>query len=458
MSDIILLTLNVNDSLSVMSARQRARQIAALLQFDVPAQTKIATVVSELSRNAYLYAGGGKIDYCISQDLPVRTFKIKITDKGPGITELNKILEDKITSKQKGLGILGSKKIMDKFSIYSSEKGTEIIVEMVLFPNVPVITSAVLAKISQELVMHRPSSASDEAEQQNQELLKAYALLSKAHEDLEERVKERTEELATANTELQNEIKERKNMEEWLQRHQQKLAYAERTSSMGEMASALAHELNQPLAAIATSAQGLIRYLQDEEYEKKRLLNIIELVAKEAQRAGQVIHRMKNFARQGEVTKEKASINEIIKETMLLMQHEIKKHQVSIRLELNEFLPNMYIDSIQIQQALMNIIRNAIQSMKSGHTSHPLITIQNDLIEKHQIKITIIDNGPGFRVENPQQLFEPHFTTKKKGMGIGLSITRTIIQAHGGNLSAYLQPEGGACFQFILPINGEQTI
>jgi two-component system sensor kinase FixL len=238
-----------------------------------------------------------------------------------------------------------------------------------------------------------------------------------------------------------------------LREHQQDLARAERINSMGEMASALAHELNQPLAAISSYVQGCMRRLNTDQYQKDELLKVMEKAAQQSMRAGEIIHRMKDFVRKGKLSIELTNVNKLIKETLAFMQNELEKHQVEIEFILSDNLPQLKLDAIQIQQAITNLIRNALQAMIEASTHYPKVTIRSCLINKNHIDIE--DNGPGFGIEDAQLLLQPYFTTKKHGMGMGLSISRTIIEAHGGKLLAKNNAHGGAMFKIILPIEGK---
>ncbi len=446
---IVLLTLNIKNSDDIVIARQRAKQITELLHLDTQSQTKLATVVSEISRNACLYAGGGKIEYCLSKNPLGRTLIARITDKGPGIDNLSAILAGEHAT---GRGISGSNRIMDRLVINTSAQGTEVIAEINLPKNIPLITSALIARISEALVKNRPRKASEEVEQQNQELLQALDLLSKHRNELEKRVEERTRELAVINQELQQEIIDRKRAEEWMQTHQQELARVERTNSMGELANTLAHELNQPLASISTYTQGCIKRLTQNDFIKQEIIEIMKLVVKQAQRAGKITHRMKNFVRQGELIKEKSDINHIIEETIAVMQHEIRKYQVEIQFDLGKSLPPIDIDTIQIQQVISNLVRNALQAMKKFKTVTPAIIIKTTAKNKEEIKIEVRDSGPGINPEHLNCILDPYFTTKKNGMGIGLAISKNVIEAHGGILDVKNNPAGGAWFGFTLPL------
>jgi signal transduction histidine kinase len=401
----VLLVLHVVDNMSLVIARKRAQRIAALLYFDLRRQTKIATVVYELLQNAYSCTGEAIVEYCFSQYFSQRTFKIKITDKGSRISH-----ED----------MENPKKLMDKFVIDTSVHGTEVITEKNLPSNAPFITKGHLDKISQEVRLNDSVSVFEEIQRLNKELLHVFSTRSKLQEDVE------------------------------------KLAHAEKINSMGEMATTLAHELNQPLATITTYIQGSIRHLKNNIFKKNELLQVLKLAVKETKRAGNFVHRVKDFVHAEELSKEKTNINQVISETLLLVEPDIIKYHAKINVELNECLPTVFIDPIQIKQAFVNVIRSSLQAMKRAKTQSPQLIMKSCLTENDEIAIDILDNGPDFTLLNLRQLFEPHLTTKKKGLDMQLAIARSIIEAHGGRLRAQPHSGCGVCFHGILPIKAEK--
>lgn len=255
---------------------------------------------------------------------------------------------------------------------------------------------------------------------------------------------------------IAEDITEKKHLEDLAFRHKHHLELAElkRINSMGEMASTMAHELNQPLTSITTYTQGCIRKLQADGYPDSEVINSLKLVAYQAKRAGEIIHHMKNFIRKGELLMEVLSVNEIITNLIPLLNYERKSTVTKIIFELDEHLPLAYFDKIQIEQVLINLTRNAIEALHDSKIAEPTIIIKTELKDE-QIIVSIIDNGPGLGENDASQLFNPYVSTKgmknRSNMGMGLAISRTVIEAHGGQLSASSHPPSGACFQFTLP-------
>jgi len=256
-------------------------------------------------------------------------------------------------------------------------------------------------------------------------------------------------------------ISHRKRSEELAFQHQHQLALAHKAqlSALEEMASAIAHELNQPLTSIANYTRGCIRRLHTKSHSTDELLYALEQTASLAERAGKLIHHIKNFARKGKLYYERAHINEIISNMGDLISYEIKDAAIHIHYELLDAPLWVMIDKIQLEQVVLNLLRNGIEAMNQTVVSEKRqLTIQTNLVNENSnnlVEINIIDTGPGFLPGIITKLFDLYFTTKEDGMGMGLSICRTIIEAHGGGISAKDNPDGGAWLQVTLPLVNE---
>ncbi len=256
-------------------------------------------------------------------------------------------------------------------------------------------------------------------------------------------------------------ITSRKRAEELDSQHQHQLAVAHQSqlNAVEEMASALAHELNQPLTSIANYARGSIRRLQTKHYNADELLYAFEQTASLAERAGKLIHHIKNFTRKGQLYYERIDINEIILNMSTLIGYEIKEAPIQIQYELLDVPLWAMVDKIQFEQVILNLLRNGIEAMNQTETTaKKQLTIRTDLSAENNNKIAeinVIDTGPGFLPGVTANLFDLYFTTKEHGMGMGLSICRTIIEAHGGGIAAKDNPDGGAFFQITLPLVSE---
>ena len=252
---------------------------------------------------------------------------------------------------------------------------------------------------------------------------------------------------------LEQEIKERQHAQEQALNHQAELAHVARLSTMGEMASGLAHELNQPLSAIHTYVQGCIRRLNMDNSDSEAIINALQLTAQQADRAGGIIRRLRSFVRKGETHKTYTDINHIVNEVISFLESQFKSSQVILTLELEDELPPVLADIIQIEQVLINLLKNAIESMTE--IEEATIIVSTKRFNNNFIELCVIDSGHGISEDKLKRIFNPFFTTKSTGMGMGLSISSSIIEAHDGKLYARNNTEQGARFCFTLPITEE---
>lgn len=251
-------------------------------------------------------------------------------------------------------------------------------------------------------------------------------------------------------------ISQRKQVQESARQYQQELAHVARLSTMGEMASGLAHELNQPLTAIATSADACIRLLESGQ-DKEKVLDALERVSLQARRAGGIIKQLREFVRKGEPEHGLVDLNELVDEVLLLMRPEITKAGVKVVVNLDKQVPAVIAQRIQIDQVILNLIKNAIESMLDVPVARRILTISTEYAGKNGVITTVADMGSGLDERIKDKLFTPFLTTKTQGMGLGLSISQGIIAAHNGKL--YLDSDAGygAVFRFILPIKHEES-
>ncbi len=251
-------------------------------------------------------------------------------------------------------------------------------------------------------------------------------------------------------------VTEQRQAEDDARRHQAELIHVSRLSTMGEMATGLAHELNQPLSAIVNYARGSIRILSKMDSTINTDLNqTLQHIATQAERAGAIIRKLRDFVKKKETQRENVSLEDIVRNTVNFAAADIKKSQAVVTLHFAENLPNIYADSIQIEQVLLNLLRNALESRcASPHTSLHEITISLFLSDNNQLQLSIKDHGDGLP-ENMEinQVFDAFFTTKKSGMGMGLAISRSIVEAHGGQMWMEQNTRSGCTFHFSLPIS-----
>jgi len=248
-------------------------------------------------------------------------------------------------------------------------------------------------------------------------------------------------------------VSDRKKAEEQARQHLNELAHVTRFNTMGGMIAGIAHEINQPLTAIATNAHACIRLLDSGEDQSEKVSDIIEKIGAQAERAGEIIRQLRSFVRKEEPQRLMVDINTIIEETILLLAPEAKKSRVSIELNLDRTLKKVPIQTIQIQQVIINLAQNAIEAMSEVTENRRHLTITTAAAGNNAITVTIADTGPGIEHKVAEQLFNPFVTTKTRGMGLGLSISKGIIDLHKGSLFLNNNSSQGTTFRFTLPLN-----
>jgi signal transduction histidine kinase len=281
------------------------------------------------------------------------------------------------------------------------------------------------------------------------ELKQAKREIQRLKAELEERVIKRTAELAAANARLEAEYAERERVEAVLEEAKVALYRRVRLTTAGVLAGSIAHEINQPLAGIVTNSEASLRWLTNEEPDLDQVRAGLGRIARDANRAADVIKRIRALVA-GRIERSKFDINEALGETVALMKATLQAHQVGMQLVLGAGLPAVVGDKVQLQQAIINLVTNAAESMADA-TGPREIIIGTSLAKGGWPMVTIEDRGRGLSPEASDHMFEPFFTTKEKGMGLGLSIARTVVEAHGGSLSASPGPLGGAVFRFTIP-------
>ena len=252
---------------------------------------------------------------------------------------------------------------------------------------------------------------------------------------------------------LDTEERLREQVQQEANQHQSELAHMVNLNTMGEMASGIAHEINQPLAAVANYANACLRMIQSGE-EPQRLQEPLRAIQQQALRASEIIRRMRTLVRKQAPHKVKACLEQVIYEALHLTKTGGKKLNVPLLLELDDAVPDVSIDVIQIQQVIMNIVRNAIEAMQEIISQRRQVLVRSFVNKEGFVQVDISDTGPGMAAEFKQQVFDAFVTTKgNNGMGIGLSLCRSIIEAHGGRLWVESEPGQGATFSFTLPVN-----
>ncbi|MDP6951748.1 MAG: ATP-binding protein, partial [Alphaproteobacteria bacterium] len=247
-----------------------------------------------------------------------------------------------------------------------------------------------------------------------------------------------------------DDITERRRIEARAREQEAELAHFLRLGTVGEMATGLAHEITQPLAAIKNFAQGCARRLRSGNANPEELLKAIEQVDHQATRAGDIIHRIRSFIRKREPEQKPFDINRSVSGVTEMLAHDMQRAGVEIALELDESLPPARADRVQIEQVIVNLARNGLDSLSAEDGESRRISITTERNSKGELLISIRDSGCGISAESLDKLFEPFYTTKAEGLGMGLSISRSIIEAHHGRLWAESVPGEGSVFRFTL--------
>jgi PAS domain S-box-containing protein len=249
-------------------------------------------------------------------------------------------------------------------------------------------------------------------------------------------------------------ISTRKQAEEELRQAQADLAHVNRVTTMGELTASLAHEVNQPIAAASTNANTCLRWLAGDPPNIEEARAAAMRIVKDAKRAAEIIGRTRLLFKKGTPQRESVDVNEVIREMIVLLGGEAARYSISVRTELAEDIPQFMGDRVQLQQVLMNLMINGIDAMNDVDGTRELI-IKSQRAENEQLMVSVSDTGAGLPPQQTDQIFNAFFTTKSHGTGMGLRISRSIIESHGGRLWATDNPPRGASFYFTLPTKGE---
>ena len=235
-----------------------------------------------------------------------------------------------------------------------------------------------------------------------------------------------------------------------------RLTHLTRVSTMGEMASNIAHEVNQPLTAIATYTQACTRMLNAGTTNTGELLGILKRVTDEALRAGGIIHHLQDLARRRGSTRTVCDVNELVRDLEHLAAVDTRLHNVRLELQLSDSLPMVLADRIQIQQVVLNLIRNGIDAMTDCDPENRDLVVRTAMLDEDMVEISVADTGCGLPENCEEELFQPFFTTKNDGMGMGLSVSWSIVTSHGGQMWFTRNEDRGATFFLSIPVAPEE--
>jgi len=236
-----------------------------------------------------------------------------------------------------------------------------------------------------------------------------------------------------------------------LSRTQADLAHAARVMAMGQLSASIAHEVNQPLTAIVANAGSCLRRLAAGPIETKELCEVLEDVVDDARRAHDVIQRIRGFVRKSPVQLVPLDFNPVVEDVLALVQPELRRHHISVRTDLTVDLPPVRGDRVQLQQVVLNLIMNAVEALQGIDAGSRALIVHSRRDATGSVVLGVRDSGPGLRPGDTEVIFDPFYTTKPSGMGMGLSVGRSIIEAHGGRLWAVTSGSRGATFQLSLP-------
>jgi len=287
-----------------------------------------------------------------------------------------------------------------------------------------------------------------------EELRRVNAALRASRNELERRVLERTEELANANAQLQAEIAEHRRASDALHEAQFELAHMSRVATMGELVASIAHEVNQPLTAVVMNGNACLRWMNASPPNLDEARLAASRIVKEGDRAGAIIQRIRSFLKKRPSQISRLDVNEMICEVLTLTRNESVKRNVHVRTELANDIPEIAGDRVQLQQVVLNLVVNAIEATSISTEGQRELLISSERRGTDQVVVVVRDSGIGIDPTHLDHIFDPFFTTKADGMGMGLSISRSMVQAHNGRLWATRNSDRGATFQFSLPAKG----
>lgn len=246
-------------------------------------------------------------------------------------------------------------------------------------------------------------------------------------------------------------VRGRRLLQEKEEEMRERLTHLTRVSTMGEMASSIAHEVNQPLTAIATYAQACRRLLGQGETDEGELRDVLGRISTEALRAGTIVHRLKDLVRRQETRWTECDLNSLIRDVEQLASVDARLHDVSLQFELAQDLPAILADGVQLQQVILNLIRNGIDAVEESQRPDGVVAVRTALTGEGKVSVSVEDNGCGLPEQADQQVFQPFFTTKKGGMGMGLSISKSIAKSHKGQIFFARNDGPGMTFTLTLP-------
>ncbi len=285
----------------------------------------------------------------------------------------------------------------------------------------------------------------------------AEGALERARDELQMRVEERTAELKRANEQLLAEIAERQRAEDAYYEAQAELARVTRMSAMGALAASISHEVNQPLAAVVTNADACLMWLSSDPPNLEEVRSAVDSIAQQGTRASDIVRRIRAMFTKSAPERVRVSLNEVIRDACSLVQVQASRNEVALRIDLMDDLPSALGDPLQLQQVVVNLLLNGIEAASVVTDRPRRLVATSRRTAAGEILVAVRDSGVGIDPKDDKRIFDAFFTTKPQGMGMGLSICQSIIEAHGGRLWAKANDDYGATLEFNLPVDGESA-
>ena len=466
-----LMTVALAEESDIVLARRRAREIAGLLGFEAQDQTRIATAVSEIARNATTYGGGGRVEFAVRQG-PHPTLHLVVRDKGPGIPDLDRVLAGQFKSAQgMGIGISGTRRLMDEFAIESTPAGTSVTFGKALPRNAPPLSPATLGEISQALASSGGDDLAAEVRLQNRELLESLAALAAKQEEsdrlneelaatnrgvvaLYAELDEKAAQLAALNVELENRVSAAVAN---YQRVNDALRQSQKMEAVGQLTGGIAHDFNNLLQIVIGNLELVLRRLPEDEERMRRAMGNAMFGA---QRAATLTQRLLAFSRRQPLAPKPLDPNKLVDGMSELLQRTLGE-TVTVRSDLPAEIWIIEVDANQLENALLNLAVNARDAMPEG--GRLTITTANGVVGKSDVaddelpgqyvSIAVSDTGTGMTEDTMSRVFEPFFTTKEagKGTGLGLSMVYGFVKQSGGHLRLESALGRGTTVRLYLP-------
>jgi signal transduction histidine kinase/CheY-like chemotaxis protein len=438
-----LVTVAVRQEQDVVNARQRARQLAALLGFEAQDQARIATAVSEIARNAFRYAGGGEVEFSLEGERSPQIFVMQVRDKGPGIANLETILAGGYRSDTgMGLGIVGTRRLMDHFAIRSAAGGTSVTLKKLLPDKTPVVTPASAGRIAESLAAQAAATPLDEVQQQNRELLRAL-----------EELRQRQDDLLALNSELEDTNRGVVALYAELEERADFLRRADETKS--RFLSSMSHEFRTPLNSIR-ALTGLLLERSDGPLSEEQALQL-DFIRKAAENLGEMVDDLLDIAKieagKIDVRPVEFEVADLFGALRGMLRPLLVSDKVALRFEAAEDLPPLITDEGKVSQILRNLISNALKFTERGEirvTAEPRAGGAS-------IAFAVADTGIGIAAEDHAAIFE-EFTqvpnplqARVKGTGLGLPLCRRLSILLGGTIDVESTQGQGSTFTVVIP-------